>query len=40
MQKLMKKKEHEIKEACLNFFPQFQEAFAKSDKKTFKDNLI
>lgn len=36
---MMKKKEHEILENAKFFFIKFSEAFAKSDKKTFKDNL-
>jgi hypothetical protein len=37
---MMKKKEAEIIENCKTYFQRFQEAFAKSDKKTFKENLL
>ena len=36
----MKKKELEIQENSLTFFPKFNESFVKSDKKTMKENLL
>lgn len=38
-EKLIKDKIVEFERNAKQFFEQFQEAFAKSDKKTFKDNL-
>ena len=40
MEKMMKKKELEIQENSLTFFPKFNESFVKSDKKTMKENLL
>lgn len=40
MEKMVKKKESQIIESCKLFFVKFSEVFAKSDKKTYKDNLI
>jgi len=40
MEKMLKKKELEIKLESAFFFDKFTEAFAKSDKKTFKENLL
>jgi len=40
MEKMLKKKELEIKLESAYFFDKFTEAFAKSDKKTFKENLL
>ena len=39
MEKMLKKKEHEIMENTIQFFTNFEEIFTKSDKKTYKDNL-
>lgn len=36
----MNKKEEEISAKAKTFFEKFAEAFAKSDKKTMKDNLL
>ena len=36
----MKAKRKAYEEKAREFFPHFQETFAKSDKKTFKDNLL
>ncbi|EGR29752.1 MORN repeat protein, partial [Ichthyophthirius multifiliis] len=40
MEKMLKKKEQEILQSCIEFFQNFNEAFSKSDKKTFKENLL
>lgn len=40
MEKMLNKKEADVKLNALTFFPRFQESFAKSDKKTFKENLL
>lgn len=40
MEKMLKKKEQEIEINSSLFFDTFAEAFAKSDKKTYKDNLL
>jgi hypothetical protein len=40
MEKMLKHKENEIRQSSLTFFGRFQEAFAKSDKKTMKENLL
>lgn len=40
MEKMLKQKENEIQETSLTFFHKFQEAFAKSDKKTMKENML
>ena len=39
-EKLLKDKMRAYEEKAKEFFTNFQEAFARSDKKTFKDNLI
>ncbi len=36
----MNKKELEIAESAKSFFVRFEEAFTRSDKKTFKENLL
>lgn len=36
---MLNKKEADIKASASLFFTKFIEAFAKSDKKTFKENL-
>ena len=40
MEKMIKKKQDEITQNSIQFFIKFQEAFTKSDKKTFKENLL
>lgn len=40
MEKMLKKKEDEIRLNSITFFQKFHEAFSRSDKKTFKDNLM
>jgi len=40
MEKMLKRKEKEIMDSAVLFFSKFEEAFARSDKKTFKDNLL
>ncbi|KAL4477729.1 hypothetical protein ABPG72_018903 [Tetrahymena utriculariae] len=40
MEKMLKKKELEIKLSSTQFFDKFAESFAKSDKKTMKENLL
>ena len=39
MEKMMKKKEEDILSKVLTFFTKFEQTFASSDKKTFKENL-
>ncbi len=40
IEKALKKKEDEILKSVLTFFAKFQQSFAASDKKTFKENLL
>ena len=39
MEKMMKKKEEDILSKVLTFFTKFEQTFATSDKKTYKENL-
>lgn len=40
MEKMLNKKEDEIKENALTFFKKFNDSYTKSDKKTMKDNMM
>lgn len=39
LEKALKKKEEEILQKVLGFFTKFEQTFASSDKKTYKENL-
>lgn len=40
MEKMLNKKEAEVRENATAFFGRFADAFARSDKKSMKDNMM